>query len=327
MPEMPPGVASPTPTPDFAQAARLMRRATVASVSVATVLIAIKFAAWLATGSVALLSTLIDSLLDAGASLVTLFAIHQALVPADREHRFGHGKAEPLAGLGQAAFIAGSAVFLVIEVISRLIDPVPVTREGVGIAVMVVSILVTLALVALQKRVVSQTQSVAIAADRLHYTGDILTNLAVIVSLGAGLVADLPFLDPLFALGIAAYLLKNAWEIGTESIHLLMDRELPEEDLRRILSLCMETPQVQGVHDLRTRRSGPMTFIQLNLEVDGRMSLNAAHDIAVAVDARLRAAFPTAEVLIHQDPAGLEEDHHPDFAYDETAAARDPEGV
>lgn len=317
-------IGSPTTAAEHGDSddgARLRRRATLASVSVAGSLVVFKTAAWLATDSVALLSTLIDSLLDAGASLLTLFAVRHALEPADTEHRFGHGKAEALAGLGQAAFIAGSSFFLVMEAVGRFLTPVTVQRGEVGIAVMVVSILLTLALVRYQRHVIAKTGSVAINADSLHYTGDILINGSVMISLAVGMVADIQMLDPLFALGIAAYLLRNAWTIGMGSIHILMDRELPEEDRRRILALCVDTPKVTGVHDLRTRFSGTMTFIQLNLEMDGGMSLHDAHDVVMAVDARLREVYPNAEVLIHQDPAGIEEDHHPEFAFDDTAAA------
>lgn len=295
--------------------ARLMRRASQASVSVAAILVVAKLAAWLVTGSVAVLSTLIDSLLDGAASLVTLFAVRQALTPADEDHRFGHGKAEPLAGLGQSAFIAGSGALLLIQAISRLLAPEPVRDGSIGIAVMVLSIALTLALVSFQRYVVRQTDSVAIGADSLHYTGDLLANLAVIGSLAVGMLVDLPLLDPLLGMGIAAYLMVNAWHIGLDSIDLLMDKELPAQDRERILATCLEHPEVRDVHDLRTRRSGPLSFIQLHLELDPNQTLLAAHAIAVDVEERLRALYPQADVLIHQDPAGLQEGNHPPLAY------------
>ncbi|WP_413206062.1 cation diffusion facilitator family transporter [Rhodospirillum sp. A1_3_36] len=304
---------------DGGEKGQLMRRATYASVTVASLLVIAKVGAWAVTDSVALLSTLIDSLLDAGASLVTLLAVRQALTPADEEHRFGHGKAEPLAGLGQSAFIAGSGIFLVIAAVGRLASPQPVTQGGVGIAVMVFSIIMTIGLVLFQRHVVRKTQSVAIGADSLHYSGDLLINLSVILSIGLDMVLHIPIVDPLFAIGIAGYLMVNAWTIGTESADLLMDKELPEEDRVRILAIAMENPGVHDVHDLRTRSSGPHSFMQLHLEVDGEMSLSAAHTIALDVEKRLRTAFPNTDVLIHQDPAGIKEDHHPEFAYQDTA--------
>ena len=197
----------PTPPADAARAGRLMRGATYASVSVALALIAAKLAAWAITDSVAMLSSLIDSLLDALASIVNLVAVRHALQPADREHRFGHGKAEALAGLGQSTFIAGSAVFLLFEAIPRLPRPVAVENGTVGIAVMVLAIVVTLALVLFQIYVVRVTGSQAIAADSLHYRSDLLLNLSVIVALVLSAGLGWHMADPLFAIGIAFFVL------------------------------------------------------------------------------------------------------------------------
>src|SRR5580704_1198874 len=221
---------------------RLRRMATYASVAVAAVLIAVKFAAWLETGSVALLSSLVDSLLDIVASLVNLVAVRHAMSPADREHRFGHGKAEPLAVLGQSAFITGSAMLLLAEAVRRLVSPAPVENPPAGIAVMVFSIAVTIGLVLYQRHVVRRTGSIAISADELHYRSDVILNLSVIAA-----------------------------------------------------------------HDLRTRVAGPTAFIQIHIEMDGAMSLIRAHEISDEVEAELRAAYPNAEVIIHQDPEGIEE--------------------
>ncbi|MGB0696838.1 MAG: cation diffusion facilitator family transporter [Rhodospirillaceae bacterium] len=294
----------------------LMKLATYASVAVATFLIGIKLAAWLITDSVALLSTMIDSLLDAGASIVTLLAVRQSLVPADQDHRFGHGKAEPLAGLAQSAFIAGSAVFLMIEAVPRFLRPVPVQEEGIGMVVMVISIVITGLLVLFQRHVVRSTGSLAIGADSAHYTGDVLINLSVIVSLVLASQLGLLWADPLFAVGIAGYLCWTAWGIATEAFDILMDRELPEEDRETILRIARDQPQVWSVHDLRTRSSGSTVFIQLHLEIDGTMPLSRAHAVADQVENRLLKAFPDADIIIHQDPKGIKESRHPDFAYE-----------
>ena len=294
---------------DKARAARLMRNATYASVSVAITLIAAKAAAWIITDSVAILATLIDSLLDALASVVTLFAVRHALQPADPEHRFGHGKAEALAGLGQAAFITGSAVLLVAEAAGRLSSPQPVTHELLGIGVMGFSIVLTLCLVLYQQFVVRQTGSVAIGADRLHYVGDLLVNAAVIGALLATSLLGRGWIDPALALLVAVYILWSAWRIVRAVLDILMDRELPDADRLRIREIALAHQAVEELHDLRSRRSGTDTFIQLHIELDGAMSLTEAHEIADAVEADIRAAFPDAEVIIHQDPAGLEEDH------------------
>ena len=304
--EPPSGTASTRPA-HSAEAARLMRLATYASVATAAVLIAVKLVAWLYTDSVSLLSTLIDSVLDALASLINLLAVRHALMPADREHRFGHGKAEPLAALGQATFISGSALFLVFEAGHRLFTPVPIAHTGFGIGVMVFAILATFVLTRLQAYVVRETGSIAIQADSLHYLGDLLVNGSVILALL--LVSQLGWVwaDPIFGLGIAAYILYNAWLIARGAYDMLMDRELPDEDRQQIKDIVNAHPAVIGLHDLRTRASGRDTFIQIHLELDGEMTLLRSHEIADEVEARLHEAFPGAEVIIHQDPHGVEE--------------------
>lgn len=289
------------------RAARLMRLATYASVSVAVVLIVAKFAAWLATDSVSLLSTLIDSLLDAGASLINLFAVRQALQPADREHRFGHGKAEPLAGLAQAAFICGSAAFLLIEAGKRFIQPKVLENTETGIAVMVFSIALTVALVLFQRHVVRQTDSVAIHADSVHYRMDVLVNASVIVSLILATRLGWGWADPLFATAIAGYIVWGAAVIGRQALNLLMDRELSDAERQRIRQIVLAHPDVRDMHDLRTRSSGLQLFIQLHLEMDGTLTLARAHEISDQVEAEIERAYPKAEVIIHEDPEGVDE--------------------
>ncbi len=294
-------------TASSGRSARLMIWATYASVVVAAVLIVGKIAAYLVTDSVAVLSTLIDSLLDAAASLINLFAVRHALTPADREHRFGHGKAEALAGLGQSAFIAGSAVFLIFEASHRLLDVQPVQNSMVGIGVMAVAVVLTLALVHFQRYVVRTTGSVAIKADALHYLGDLLVNGSVIVSLLLGMELGWHFLDPIFAIGIAGYIVVSAWHIARQSLDQLMDRELPDEARQRIKDIALAQPGVVALHDLRTRAAGRTQFIQFHLEMEPEITLIRAHAISDAVEAKLLEAFPGAEVIIHEDPAGLAE--------------------
>jgi ferrous-iron efflux pump FieF len=295
------------PLSDNDAAQRLRRAATYASLAVAIVLIAAKFAAWLGTGSVALLSSLIDSLVDAGASLVNFFAIRHAAVPADREHRFGHGKAEPLAALGQSAFLVGSAMLLMMEAVRRLISPEPVENTRGGIAVMGFSIVVTLGLVAYQRHVVRRTASLAIGADELHYRGDIILNISVIAALALGSWLALPILDPLFGGAVGLWIIYSAVRIARLSLTQLMDRELPDDERARVRAIAEGHPEVTAVHDIRTRIAGPTTFIQLHLEMDGAINLLRAHEISDAVEAQLRGAFPHAEIIIHEDPAGIDE--------------------
>jgi ferrous-iron efflux pump FieF len=283
--------------------------ATYASVIVAVVLVSVKFFAWITTDSVAILATLVDSLLDALASLVTLIVVRHSLSPADREHRFGHGKAEALAALTQAAFICGSSVLLLFEAFHRLLQPQIILKSEVGIWVMVFSVVVTVALVAFQLFVVKRSGSLAISADSIHYRGDVLVNLAVIVALLSSRWFDNTFIDPLFGAVIALYILYSAWQIVSGALDMLMDRELPIEERQRVRDIAIAHPEVSDIHDLRTRRSGQTVFIQLHLELDPKMQLMQSHTIADAVEAELRAAFDNAEVIIHQDPAGLDEGH------------------
>jgi ferrous-iron efflux pump FieF len=288
-------------------AGRLMRRATYASVTVAVLLIAAKAVAWLMTGSVSVLSSLLDSLLDIAASLVNLLAIRTALTPADREHRFGHGKAEPLAGLGQSAFIAGSAALLAAEAMRRIFNPTPIENSGVGIAVMVLSIVATLVLLRYQRSVIARTKSLAISADELHYRGDLILNGSVIVSLILSGVFGWHLTDPLFGAAIALWIVYSAWQIAKNSLTQLMDHELPDADRQRIREIAMAHDDVEAVHDLRTRVAGQTSFVQLHLEMAPEMTLLRAHEVADEVEASILAAFPAAEVIIHQDPAGVPE--------------------
>ena len=301
-PEIPSG-----PQIEPERARLLMRRATNLAVAAAALMIAGKLGAWLATDSVSLLSSLADSVMDVLASLINLFAVRQALQPADREHRFGHGKAEPLAGLGQALFITASAIFLIVEAAGRIMEPEPIARAPVGIGVMIFAIIVTTALVAYQRRVVRLTGSTAIRADSLHYAADILMNVGVIAALALAMTVGWALADPIIAIAIAGVIVHAAVRVGWSAIQQLMDRELPEEDRERIREIVLEHPEVLDCHDLRTRRSGIDSFIQVHVEMDRSLTLLRAHEISDDVEARIRKAFPHAEVLIHADPEGIEE--------------------
>ncbi|MDD3449114.1 MAG: cation diffusion facilitator family transporter [Gammaproteobacteria bacterium] len=281
--------------------ARLLRRATLASVVTASVLIAAKLVAWLLTGSVSLLASLVDSLMDVAASIINLMAVRYALEPPDAQHRFGHGKSEALAGLAQATFIAGSAVFLVFHAVDRLLHPVPLADLPVGIGVMVFAIAATAVLVAIQRHAIRHTGSTAIRADSLHYLTDLLANAGIIIALMLSMLGW-QGVDPLIAILIAAYIFWSAWGIGREATHVLMDRELPEAVRERVTALALGHPEVRGVHDLRTRQSGLVKIIQLHLELDAWLPLREAHAMAKQVEREILAAYPEADVTIHQDP-------------------------
>jgi ferrous-iron efflux pump FieF len=291
--------------------ARLMRSATVLAIASALVLVAIKAAAYVATNSVALLASLADSALDLMASALNFFAVRAALTPADAEHRFGHGKAEPLSALGQAAFIAASGVFLAVETVSRLFKPVMVEEGELGLLVMIPATFVTLGLVTYQRYVVRKTGSLVIGADSLHYTGDVLMNLSVIAAIYATTYLNLHWVDPLFGAGIAAFLLANAAKIALGAIGHLMDEEMPERERQNIIAIAKQNPHVKNVHELRTRQSGTMAFIQMHIVLDKSLTLLEAHQISDDVEDAVLNAYPHADVIIHQDPEGVPEMHRP----------------
>ncbi|WP_339664679.1 cation diffusion facilitator family transporter [uncultured Pseudomonas sp.] len=289
-------------THDATERARLLRLATRASVTVALVLIALKSGVWLMSGSVSLLAGLIDSLMDAGASIINLFAVGYALKPADKEHRFGYGKAEALAGLAQSAFITGSAVLVLLQGINRLMHPQPLETAWAGIAVMVFSIVATLGLLAIQQHVIKRTHSTAISADSLHYRSDLILNVSIIAAL---LLAHFGIqrADALFGLGIAVFIGYGAVRIGLEAIAILMDHELPDDVRAASLAIARAVPDVIDVHDLRTRQSGHHWFMQLHLELPATLTLADAHARGEQVRLAIIERYPQADVLVHKDPA------------------------
>jgi ferrous-iron efflux pump FieF len=286
---------------------RLMRIATMASMAVAVVLIGAKSTAWLVTESVSMLSSLIDSSLDLIASLVTFVAVRHALTPADADHRFGHGKAEALAGLAQAGFIAASGGGLLLTVGERLFHPHQVRNETIGLAVSLLAVVLTLALVGFQSYVVRKSGSLAISADRAHYFTDLVTNLAVGAALYLSGVLDQPMIDTVVAAGVSIYLLAGAWQVAKVALDVLMDRELGEKDRQQIVAIARQHREVRDVHDLRTRSAGLTKFIQLHIELDPAYRLIQAHEIGDQVEAEIQKAFPDAEIILHVDPYGVEE--------------------
>lgn len=283
-----------------------MRRAALASVAVGLTLTIAKTAVAILTGSVAMFASLADSVLDLFASLVTFAGVRAALKPPDREHRFGHGKAEGLAALVQGAVMSGSAVFLLLQSVKRLFDPQPVTMAWTGIAVSLLAIVLTLALVAFQRFVVKRTRSLAISADSLHYSGDLMLNLAVIVGLVLNSEFGLLWGDALFGAGIALWILIQAVRVARGAIDMLMDHELAEAAREEIFNIALGNRQVLGLHDLRTRGAGLRDFIQFHIEVDAHLSLREAHLVALEVEAAVGEAFPDAEIIIYVDPLGFE---------------------
>ncbi|MDD8060905.1 MULTISPECIES: cation efflux pump FieF [Shewanella] len=278
-----------------------VKLASRASVATALCLIVIKLLAWLYSGSASMLGSLTDSFADALASIVNFIAIRYAIVPADKDHRYGHGKAEPLASLAQAAFILGSASLLLLYGGEKLINPVPIVNTGVGIVVSIIAIVMTLALVLVQQRALENTNSTVVEADSLHYKSDLLLNGAVLLALVLAMYGWW-WADGLFAVLIALFIGHQAVDLAYRSVQSLLDRELDDDTREQIKRLAKQDPRVRGIHDLRTRQAGKTTFIQLHMELPGDLSLEEAHDIADQAGLVIKAAFDDAEVIIHQDP-------------------------
>ena len=280
----------------------LLRRASVASVLVACCLLLIKLLAWGATGSVSLLATFVDSLLDALASLINLVAVSIALKPPDKHHPFGHGKAEPLATLVQSAFIAGSVLFLLLSASEHIRTGRTMEESQLALIIMVFSTCLTFCLICYQAWVVRKTGSTAIAADSMHYRVDLLTNLGVIAAL---LLAPLGYslADPLIGIAIGIYMLFSVAKVAWHAVELLMDHAMPPEKEQLICRKVLALEQVKGIHNLRTRMSGTCPVIQFDLDLDGHLSLTDAHAIGKQAHYALQEAIPGADITIHLDPA------------------------
>lgn len=294
---------------DPVQSQRINAMATALSVGVALVLVAAKLAGWAASGSIALLASFFDSLLDLAASVTAFLAVRYAARPADNEHRFGHGKAEAFSSLLQAVLVAASAVFLFVEGTRRLIAPQPVEAGGWALGVMVLSVLLTLALIRMQTLVIRRTGSIAVTGDRAHYSADLLSNFAVMGGIALAVYAGWERADPMLALIVGIWLARSAFLLGRESVNQLLDRELPDSTRAHIEALLTDDPRVLGVHELRTRAAGPLIHIQVHMDLDPFQTLKQAHDVVVAAEMRVLAHYPAADLLIHSDPKGYGEAH------------------
>ncbi|MBX3481930.1 cation diffusion facilitator family transporter [Phenylobacterium sp.] len=292
-----------------AETSALTRRVTLMSVGVAAVLVAIKFAAWTASGSLALLASMADSGLDLIASLATAFAVRYAAAPPDAEHRFGHGKAEAFASLMQAGLVFASAALILREAADAALHPRPVENGAWAVGVMAVSIVLTGLLIAAQSRVLRQTGSVAVSGDRAHYASDLASNAVALVGVAAAAWLGITGLDTAAAAIVAGLLLWSAVGVFREASNQLMDRELSDDDRAEIVRLATADGRLANVHQLRTRASGPYVHVQMHVDVDPDLTLEAAHDAVTAAEQRILAAFPAADLIIHADPRGRAETH------------------
>lgn len=287
------------------------RAVTRLSVGVAVVLIALKAFALGASGSVSILASLADSALDLVASLGVFFAVRWAAVPADEDHRFGHGKGEALAALVQAGLVFASALFIGWEAVQRIFDPRPITSGYWGVLVILISIALTGWLVWMQGRAMRRSGSMAIAADRAHYAGDLAANGVVLIGVISGSFLAAPGLDAAAGLVVAVWLFWGAVAILRTAADHLVDRALPDADRVAITTAVLADPRISGVYQLRTRMAGAVTMIQMHVDLEPTLTLDAAHAIVVEAENRLLAVFPRADILIHPDPRGRAERHEP----------------
>jgi len=283
---------------------RLVHRAAITATIVASTLLIIKIFAWWMTGAVSILAALVDSVVDIAAAFTNLLVVRYSLQPADQEHTFGHGKAESLAVLAQSMFIAGSALFLFLTGFQHLVDPTPMQEAGLGIAVTIIALISTLLLVAFQRWVVRKTQSQIIRADMLHYQSDVMMNGAILMAL---VLSWLGWhrADSLFALGIGVYILYCALRMAYNAVQALLDRALPDAERQTIINIINAWPNVRGIHNLRTRQSGPTRFMQFHIELDDNLPLVQAHRIADEVQQAILQQFPGSDIIIHQDPCSV----------------------
>jgi ferrous-iron efflux pump FieF len=287
-----------------AERGALTRRAAIASVTMALFLVALKIWASWETGSVAMLGSLADTALDLVASIITFLGVRWAAMPADAEHRFGHGKAEALAALLQVILISVSALGIAWRSIDRLNSGARTEGLELGVGVSIVALAATFALLAYQRHVIRRTGSVAIHTDHVHYQSDLLLNLAVIAALVLDQMFGWRLADPVFGLAIAAWLLYNAWSAASQSVDQLMDREWPEEEREAFLAATRDYPELAGLHDLRTRHSGTHRFVQFHVWVPPEWTVKRAHDSLERVEHALCDRFPATEIIIHLDPEG-----------------------
>ncbi len=294
---------------DGHHAEKLRHRAATASLAAAVVLVSIKLVAVIVTGSVAILSTLLDSAADVVAALVTVIGVRQAAKPADHKHRFGHGKADALSALAHGVFIAAAGLLITADAGRRLlVNPEPVVTPHIGLLAMIACFAITGLLVLYQRHVIRQAGSQAIRADCLNHTGDLLTMAAVFLSLLVSKVTGFLLVDPLAAMLIALCLFSNSTRVTMSAIDELMDRELPASYRKKVESLITDHPDVHDLHDLRTRGAGPTVFIDVHCEIDGTLILEDVHKVMDEIEQKLERRFPNAEIVIHPEPAGIDDE-------------------
>ncbi len=289
----------------------LVRSASIASLLVASTLIVLKYYGWVTTNSVSLLGSLADSLIDFLASVFVFVAISYSILPADAKHRFGYGKSEGLAAFVQSLLIGISGIYVCFEAIKRLLNPSQINQPSTAIWIILVSIVLTLALVMYQKYVVKKSKSIAIESDRYHYLTDTYINLSVLFSIAITGWTRFVFIDALVGLLISGVILYTSVTLLKKSFKILLDQEIQSDDRDRIREIALDHPKVLGFHDLRTRDTGREYIIQFHLELDPNMSLLESHEITDEVTDNVLKLYPDSELIIHTDPLGIDEERDP----------------
>lgn len=281
--------------------------AAVGSVTIAALLCFIKGLAFIYTGSLAILSSMIDSLSDIFASIITFFAVKISVKPASVSYRYGYGKAEALSALFQATFIAAAGLFILFDALTKLQNPTPINQTSIGLFVMGLSLIATLGLVVFQRYVARKTKSLAILADSAHYSIDILTNTSIILSLAVIAFWNIYWLDSALTVLISVYLLYNAFTLGRDAVYLLLDKELSDDIRKNVINIVKKHPLSPKLHDLRTHDLGGAYMFEFHLELDGNLTLKQAHDYTEEIEKLLLAHYPSAQIVIHQEPAGIKD--------------------
>ena len=290
------------------QSDKLKNASVFASISLAIFLILLKTIAFLKTDSLAIFSSLIDSVTDLFASAISGIAVYFSTKPATNNHRYGFGKTEALSALFQALFVGVSGLFVLVDGINRLVNPVEIRDTELGLYIMMTSVVLTALLVLFQSYVAKKTNSLAIKADMAHYVVDFLTNGTVIISLVLIKVFGFVYFDIIAAIFISIYLIYNAYDLARESIDMITDKELGEEVRCNIENIIKKCEDVHGIHDLRTRSLGDIYFIEMHIEIDGSFTLNKAHEITENVEKKIKELYVNSQIIIHQDPLGVDEE-------------------
>jgi ferrous-iron efflux pump FieF len=284
----------------------LVKFSTYLSVSVAITILCIKIYAFLKTDSVSIFASLLDSLLDIGSSVINLLAVRYALMPADDNHRFGHDKIQDLAVFAQSIFFGASGIFVIVLAAPRIFEPSEIENNEIGIIIMLASMFLTAMLVAFQTYVIKISGSKVIKADKLHYFVDLLSNFAVLISLFISKYFNVKYADPIFAIGIAIYIIHSAYGLLADATKSLIDEEFSDLEKEEILKILKSDADIIAIHELKTRRGGNKSFIQFHMELDQNLTLLKSHEISEKIENKILRLFPDSEIIIHQDPAGIE---------------------